>query len=424
MIKRRFGLIYSLVKKYDFQNIFMGSAINQVIQFVNSLIIIRLITKSSYGEYSYALNILALFSIVSGLGFLSGTFQYCCEKNDNSDEREAVFSFGYIRAFQFNCVLTVLIVMASMVIEFPISNVGYYLLLLSFEPLLKNIFDFGLIRLRYEYRNREYTICNVAMTFFQFIFGLICVIMWNVNGLIISRYFAYFASIFLLLVIYKVPLICFPKVLSNVIKKKMTKYSLISMCNNGMSQVLYLLDIFIIGLLMTNEEIIASYKISVMIPNALAFIPQTIVICIFPYFAAHVDDNKWCLKTLKLFMKYYALFNAVIVLILELFSSWIIEFLFGKIYLDAIPIVRLLLVSYFFSGTFRIIAGNLLAAKHELKFNFYIVVLSGAFNIIGDYYLIQKFGAMGASVATLLVNVFIGIACMYRLFNVYSRDED
>ena len=61
---------------------------------------------------------------------------------------------------------------------------------------------------------------------------------------------------------------------------------------NALSQLLYLLDLFVIGIVDPQETIIASYKVATVIPTALIFIPNSLVIYIYPYFAEHKDDTE------------------------------------------------------------------------------------------------------------------------------------
>ena len=170
--------------------------------------------------------------------------------------------------------------------------------------------------------------------------------------------------------------------------------------------------------------ILASYKIATLIPVALNFIPISVMIYIYPYFAQNSNDIKWIRENYTNLLKYSFFINIFISFILVLFSKTIIRFVFGENYLDAqLPFI-ILSVGYFFSATLRIPSGNIINAIGKIKFNFYNTLISGIVNIILDIYLIKKIGSVGASYATLLVFIISGIIGNIFLFKyLYSKNS-
>lgn len=114
-------------------------------------------------------------------------------------------------------------------------------------------------------------------------------------------------------------------------------------------------------------------------------------------------------------------FNLIITAILYLGASPIIRIVFGAKYLDAVTPFRILAVTFFFSGSFRTIAGNLLLAQRKLKYNTFVAGVSGGLNIILDYVMVSNFGMNGAAIATFLVVVFTSIMNVGYLLYVYTR---
>ena len=98
-----------------------------------------------------------------------------------------------------------------------------------------------------------------------------------------------------------------------------------------------------------------------------------------------------------------------------IFGKLIILKVFGQEYIDSIKIFKVLCIGYFFTGTFRVLGANILFALGKPKFNIYSSVIACVSNIILNYFLIQKYGSIGAAYATvivfiiwsLLVNIFI-----------------
>lgn len=201
----------------------------------------------------------------------------------------------------------------------------------------------------------------------------------------------------------------------------MLKIAFISMLNIATGQLLYLLDVFLIGILIPNELIVASYKTATIIPNALVFIPSALVVYIYPYFAQHQNDKKWVKSKFLTVLKYFVPFNAVLTLGLVVFAPLIIKILFGAQYLDAVPAFRILSVSYFFSASFRKIIGNLLVTQRKLKVNFWIGVMEGVLNLISNWILISFMGAIGAAITTLVICIVTSVISLSYFLHLLKK---
>ena len=190
-----------------------------------------------------------------------------------------------------------------------------------------------------------------------------------------------------------------------------------------LSQLIYLLDVFVLGIIDPHETILASYKVATIIPTAMSFIPSSIVVFIYPYFAEHKDDKKWCLYNYKRLLRGMAGFNALLSAILIILAPFIVRTFFGSDYIDTVSAFRILIVGYFFSSTFRVIAGNLLVTQRKLIFNLVLCVTTSLANVILNFGFIQKWGSIGAAIATVLVVSVSGIVCMIRLLFVFSSNN-
>lgn len=177
------------------------------------------------------------------------------------------------------------------------------------------------------------------------------------------------------------------------------------MLNIATGQLLYLIDVFLIGMLISDELVVASYKTATIVPNALLFIPTALVVYIYPYFAQKQDDKAWVKEKYFLLLKYFGLFNILVSVMLIILAPLIIRILFGAQYLDAVTAFRILSLSYFFSATFRKTTGNILVTQRKLHVNFWIGVMEGVLNIISNWFLILFMGAVGAAVTTLIICV-------------------
>lgn len=165
---------------------------------------------------------------------------------------------------------------------------------------------------------------------------------------------------------------------------------------------MYMLDIFVIGLVIPDSTVIASYKVATQIPTALIFIPTAFITYIYPYFARHREDKEWVRKKYLLVSALIAAICFSISAVCIICAPLIIRLVFGRAYLDAVPPFRVLCVSFAFSSVFRTLPGTILTTQRKLKFNLFVAVFSSLFNTVMNIIFITKWNSIGAAFATLL----------------------
>lgn len=92
--------------------------------------------------------------------------------------------------------------------------------------------------------------------------------------------------------------------------------------------------------------------------------------------------------------------------------------------MDSIPYFRILSISYFFLGTFRIFSTNILGIFRKTTFNLFVAILTGIANIVLDFVLITHYSAYGAAWATLVVLILASVLSFpYLLKEVFVNSK-
>ncbi|WP_342562649.1 oligosaccharide flippase family protein [Paenibacillus sp. FSL R7-0345] len=413
------NIIIKKLKTSGFFLVFGSNVLNKIISFSSGIILVRLLSKSEYGLYSYALNIMSMFLLVNGMGTNTGMMQFGSENfKDKPEVGDAYFRFGTWIGIVFNIILTVAIVLYSFLFEPSIKNANVLLLLMSGIPMAAFILESIQIYHRANANNKAFAILNTTNTILVFSFTILGAYILKVYGIVCFNYFAYSITILMGLKLSKVisKLKNSKYNLKKIEKTRFLKFSLIATFNNGISQLLYIIDVFLIGVFIGDTNLIATYKTATLIPFALNFIPYSIAVYIYPYFASRNQDKKWIRKNYCDILKYLGLFNVVVSGFLFICAPFIIYTIFGEQYSDSLLAFRLLAIGYFFSGTFRIITGNIIVMIRKVNFNFYLSLVMGGINIILDIYMIKNYGITGAAVATLTVIILnSAISTIYLL---------
>ena len=394
-----------------FLHIFSSGVIARILLFCSSFLIVRILTVNEFGVFQAANNIVSMFMLVSGLGTLSAVFQFACENHDDKEKKGVYFRYGFKYGVWFNIIIMLFLALYSIVIPIEIEGVSQILLVMSALPIMNYFTEAIPIFLRSEFDNKGFSFFNALSSLFRVISLITLSWFFSIWGAVISLYISNIFSVLLIIIINKNFFNVFKggTSLKKDEKKVFWKISIVSAMNNSLSQLLYNLDIFMMGIMIPVASVIAIYKTATLIPFALMFIPTTIVLYIYPYFAKHINDKKWLMKHYILIIKYLALFNFLISLILILFANRVIVLLFGSDYSESVLPFRILMAGYFFAATFRIISGNILVALRKVTFNLVISIFSGVLNIFLNYMLIRNYGSVGAAVSTFAIFLLTSI---------------
>ena len=390
--------------KTGFFNIFGSSVINRIIGFLSSIVLVRILSKAEYGTFTYAWNIYSIMILLNGMGIEFGALQLSSEHSGDLQYANRVSNYGIRFGMRFNLLLVLALLGIGLFAPLKIVGGRPLLISLCLLPMVQLLYNMTSCYLRSQKRNQEFATLAVVNTVMVFVVSAGCAFLFREMGMVVDHYVAYIAAYLVGLLAFHVHLINKKaEELTEEDKKPLLKISFISMLNNGLSQLMYLLDVFVLGIVDPQETILASYKVATMIPAALTFIPLSLITYLYPYFAEHKDDGKWCMNRYKQILLGLGGFNLVLSAVLFVAAPLIIRILFGEQYLDSVPIFRLLAVNYFFSGTFRILSGNLLVTQRKLKFNLFVAIVSSLLNAAADFFFIQWWGSMGAALATVLV---------------------
>ena len=407
--------------KTGFFHIFGSSVINKIVAFLSNVVLVRILSKSEYGIFTYSWNIYSILLLLNGLGIESGVLQVCSEWGNDKEKIRKNLNLGVKIGTKFDILLGIIIFEIGCLVNFKIKGADTLLKLMCLLPMIKFLYALISSVLLEEKRNKEYSELTMFNTMMIFICASIGALVFRERGMIFGYYIAYSSSV--IMAMFKMKIKIFQKCEPSNLEEKRTllSISVVSMCNNGLSQLMYLLDVFVLGVVAANENILASYKVATTIPAALSFIPVSIITYIYPYFAEHRKDGKWCLERYKQVLKGVAMMNFLISTILFVLAPFIIHIMYGKEYLDAVPVFRILSMNYFFSGTFRVISGNLLVTQRKLKFNLFVALVSGIINALSDFYFIQWWGSIGAAVATILVVFVSGVMSTIYLIITFKK---
>ncbi|MBR7033794.1 MAG: oligosaccharide flippase family protein [Clostridia bacterium] len=397
----------SKLKKYvqdGLLHIFSTNVINKIVSLLTNVVIVRIIPKADYGIFTYAYNIVTTIMVVSSIGIIPAQLQYGCEITDEK-KRMQVEKTLFLIGLASNVLFSIGTFIYVTFVPLRVPESRSLLMILSFLPIPVYLYSVLNTELRIMRRNRSYARSTNIQTVSYFVFACLGGFMLSTVGTSIGRYLGYVPAIVFAAIIMRKSLKEYRKIDGERHIRPYLNYAFWAVMTNAAASLLYHLDVWVVGMVTTDSNTIASYKVATQIPTALAIIPVSIITYVYPKFVQHRDDPVWLKTRFRKMQFYMGCFNAVVAIVLVIFARFIVTLIYGNQYEDATLVFRMLMGSFFLSATFKALYGNVLAMLHKIKANFWISIVACVVNIVADWILIMYFGSVGAAIATITVVV-------------------
>lgn len=401
-----------------------ASVINKIIAFASNIIVVRLVSKYEYGLFSSANNIITLAMLFTGLGTINGVLQYGAE-NRSDEEKNQFLKNCAIMGVGFDLFITICICIYAESNLMPIQETKKYILVLAPSIILHYLFEYlgAILRSRKSVKKYAYLL-NINSISFSLL-SIIGAYFWGIVGLAIGRSISYIIGIVMGLY-YNKYIICpiwTAQQLGRHEKIELFKYSFSCCIISALNRLLYVVDVVVISYVTKDAIEVATYRVGTMIPEALEFIPQSILIAVIPYFAEHNKDIEWLKVWTKKLYEFSVFLNLGLTVLLVLFSHFFITILGGREYQESLPVFISLSINYFIMATFRQNGTNILSTLRMTNYNVFISTMTCILDIVLDIILVRQLGCVGAAVATVIsVTIASLLSFPYVYYLIYTKD--
>ena len=411
------GLIRFLQEFLKNKGLFVFSSIliEKIVGLINTIVVVRLISEEDFGLVTIIASLFSIFVTLNGFGAIQGVLRYgALEKEEVG--KHALSRYFFKEGFKRQIILLVLFLLASLFYEIKYTSIWVIILFFAIRLIGYYIFSFIVTYNRIQNRNDRFA----KLTIFIHLVGLALAIgltyQFGLLGYLIGLALTPWLSLFFI-----------PKDLLNKVSfrfehydiKGFWSYSLNSAFAYFLSEILFMLDVFLIGL-MLNENEVAKYKLAIILPMNLKFISAIFIQTDFPKLVENSKDKSY----LKFYItNYYKLFIPLsfLLLIVGFFiKDWILPFVFGKTYEENGWIFFMILFAVVCNMCFRNLYGNLLSAVGMAKKNTQIAIVSIFLMLVLGFILIPSYGLLGAAISLTITFVSMGLWSGY-VFNNYLK---
>ena len=417
------NIINNVIKK-GFLQILVGNTLVKLMTFSSIIFVARILTTTELGTLASVDNIMSYILLANGLGLANSILRFC-SIYDKPELKISILRYSFFVGLIIDVALIAVIILSYQFIPFPNNTQRYFFGLLILIPIFSFSFDCIQLYLRAGLFNKLFAIFCIVDAAVGAALDITFSYFGRVQGMIIGRYIGYIVTIcFGIYIIKKLDIFKIsPAKLDKSLKKEIIKYGFLAMLGNFSSMMMPQNEIFIVNNVLKNAVLTADYRVASLLPQQVQFVVMSIIMFVFPYFAKKSKDGKWIKSKfiqLSLYVTAGMVFCIGLAVLLSPQITWLI---FGQKYMNVVPIMRISWIAFGANACIRMIAGNVLAAIGDVRFNFINNLTSLVLHIGIDYYLVTHYGIFGAAYGILIVYTLSGIASIVYLFHKCRKLE-
>ncbi len=387
--------------------------VSKISAFLLTLFMARILSKEDFGWVMYGLNYLGFFIPFIGFGSSHGALRYAAMV-PSAEEKKQILQYSFSYGFVINFLLNFMMLLLAFVI---FGNGNKLLLIGVFSIRLLGIFllDQAKSEIRGQHNNRKFGQLDIASNLLLLVLSVALSFFYGVNGYIFSLCVSPFVVFFFHRFSFsfkrnwRIPFN----------EKAFWKFCFSMAITNQLSELIFLLDIFFIGLWMDNVAV-AHYRIYLLIPFNLFFLSALFFQTAYPQLCEKHKDNTFQLHFLFNFWKLMTPISIMIIAITFFFDEFILN-LFGSDYSQNTIPFKILILAAVTVLLLRTPFGYLLASKGKSQYN----LISASISILSLMVFIKpviiNYGLEGVAWLSFGNLFFIGIFLLISFFYEVKR---
>ncbi len=389
--------------------------VSKIAAFLLTLFMARILSKEDLGWVMYGLNYLGFFIPFVGFGSSHGSLRYAAIENEN-EEKQKIITYS----FSYGLIFNVLLSLIMLVLAFILFGNGNQLLIVS----LFTIRLFGLFLLeqakaevRGKHDNKKFGQIEIYSNLLLLVSAVLSAYFFGVKGYV----FSLCLSPFVVLLFHRFRISFDRTLFKNFTEKNFWKFCITMAFTNQISELIFLLDVFFIGIFLDNSAV-AHYRIYSIIPFNLFFLAALFFQTAYPKLCENHENNSFQLQFLFNFWKLMIPIS-ILIFAVSYFGASLILKLFGEDYAQNSMVFLILIGASISVLLLRTPFGYLLASKGKSSYNLMVASISIITLLVLIKPIIYNFGLEGVAWLSFINLLFIGIFQMVSYFYLVYRDS-
>ena len=387
--------------------------VSKIAAFLLTLFMARILSKEDLGWVMYGLNYLGFFIPFVGFGSSHGALRYAAIEKENVEKQKIIaysFSYGLI----FNILLSLIM----LVLAFVIFGNGNQLLIVSlFMIRLFGVFliDQAKSEVRGFHNNKKFGQIEIYSNILLLVSAVFSAYFFGVKGYI----FSLCLSPFVVLFFHRFRISFDRTQFKNFTEKSFWKFCVTMAFTNQVSELIFLLDVFFIGIFLDNSAV-AHYRIYSIIPFNLFFLAALFFQTAYPKLCENHENNSFQLQFLFNFWKLMIPIS-ILIFAVSYFGASLILKLFGEDYAQNSMIFLILIGASISVLLLRTPFGYLLASKGKSSYNLMAASISIITLLVLIKPIIYNFGLEGVAWLSFINLLFLFFFQMISYFYLVYR---
>ncbi len=414
-IKKKIKSTLNRISKIGFFHLLSANLILQIVGLGIQIFLARILSVDDIGRIRIIQSFISIATIIAGLGVNTAILKLCSEDIDNN-KKKIIFINGIKFNFITSLVVLIVCIICSVTNIYSADNIinmslRYYSVIIPFSVFN----DLGIVYLQSQKKIKDMSRIQIITKVISVLFIMLFSMLFSLNGFIFAYIITGIISFLIFIILFKNELNGFSRI--KITKKHIKdifnigKYAF---ATNSIGQILASVDVLFMNYLINDNSRIGFFGIAQLIIGGLMIVPSTFNQIIVPYVSENCKSKN---KVIEIYNGYYkkmiSLMFSVIVISFFVIPIFI-PVIFGSKYVSSISYFRIMLVGFFF-WSITATRGIILLGIGQIKYNFYVSLITACFNLIFNYVFILKFGAKGAAYGTVL-GYFLGSIVSKRIF--------
>lgn len=345
--------------------VFLSTFLGKFMTAFLSIIVVRMVTKSEYGDIAFILSFFAILVIFSGLGGNYSLLRFGAITKAIS-ARKHYYKYTLNKGLKYAVYLAILTIILALVLPFFDRRIKVLLVFMSFAlityyllDVLKNYFRIINVNKMFAKLNVYFSITSlvltVGLTFMFEAYGYIVAL--SLSPLLVFLFFSRNVKI--------------EKKKFELKEKGFWSYGIHTSVSAFANQIIFSIAPILIAFLSEDKGQIANFKVATIIPFNALTLPGLLMQSDFTVLARNFNSRSYLLNYYKNYLKIIFPLSIVGFSLAIYFAEDIILFIFGRQYVESILMYKFFMVATFFTYIFRNPTGNILLAIGKAKWNGY-----------------------------------------------------
>ncbi len=397
--------------------ILFATICSRILSFVASWLALQFIENKELGVVLFAYSIVAFLTPIGGFGLHQSLIRYGALLK-SKPEKDSLFVYVLKKGILASILLISIIIIIAHCIPFQFQKTTYYLTLLSFLIIPSFVFEIIRAQFRLNHNNKLFAYAEITHSIILVVSVYILSYLYTEVGYIIALISTpLFTSLFF---IKQLKIRFSAKEKLSIINFSFWKYGFYASLSNVITQLLFIVDLLLIGFLLNDAEMVTNYRYISLIPFSLLFLPRVFIAADFVSFTEKIFNTNYIKNYIKGYTFLFLIVSILICTFCSIFSHQILNIIDVRFTQYSETFIILIWgVSGIF--IFRGLYGNLLSSIGKATINYYIALFALILNVVSNYFLIPKYGIMGAAITTAGLMWLTGLISLISFWFFYKK---